>query len=382
MATAYANVNHDILNWARQRAQLSAAVLAQKLQVTEAKIREWESGDLSPTFNQAKKFAKQTRIPFGYLFLATPPQEQSLPLPDLRTVENEHRGQPSAELRDIISLAKQRQEWFLEYAKDNGFDSLPFAGKYTVKSSVKEIVSDMRSVLGIPAHPSRGSWEDYFRDLVNRFETSGVLVMRQSNLGHHSRSFSVSEFRGFALFDTVAPVIFINQADAPSARLFTLVHEASHIWIGESGISDASPATEYQQEVLCNAVAAEFLVPEEEFEQHWIEYDDWQQNIPTLKAHFHVSRWVIARRAQSLGKITLNQYRRYIAALRSEYQQRDTQGGTGPSYYRYRPGQISKRFAKSIITEAMSGRVLYRDAGKLLGIKPGNIHKLAKELGL
>ncbi|PWQ93026.1 ImmA/IrrE family metallo-endopeptidase [Leucothrix pacifica] len=382
MATAYANVNHDILNWARQRAQLSAAVLAKKLQVTEAKIRDWESGDLSPTFNQAKKFAKQTRIPFGYLFLAAPPREQSLPLPDLRTVDNEHRGQASAELRDIINIAQQRQEWFLEYAKDNGFDELPFAGKYTIQSSVEEIVGDMRSVLGLPAHPSRGSWQDYFRDLVNGLEAVGILVMRQSNLGHHTRTFSVSEFRGFVLFDTTAPVIFINQADAPSARLFTLIHEASHIWIGESGISDASPATQYKQEVLCNAVAAEFLVPQEEFEEYWVEHEDWQQNIPTLKSHFHVSRWVIARRAQSLGKISLNQYRRYIAVLKAEYQQRETGGSDGPSYYRYKPGQISKRFARSIISEAMSGRVLYRDAGRLLGVKPGNITKLAKELGL
>jgi len=381
MATVHANVNHDILNWARQRARLSVDVLAKKLNVPVDKIQAWESGNLSPTFRQAQKFADKTHIPFGYLFLSSPPKQESLPLPDLRTVDNEHRGHASLELLEIISAVKARQEWFVEYAQDNGISELPFAGKYTVDTPPMGIVENMRSVLDVPSHPKRGSWEEYFRQLISKIESAGILVMRQPNLGHHTRTFSVDEFRGFAVYHPLVPVIFINQADTPSARLFTLIHEAAHIWIGKSGISDASPTTRHKEEILCNAVAAEFLVPEREFEAIWVDHTDWQQNIPKLVSHFHVSRWVIARRAHSLGKITLNQYRRYIAELKEQYNQRDTSDST-PGYYRTKQSQISKRFAKAVIAETLSGRVLFRDAGRLLSVQPSNIRKLAKELGV
>lgn len=380
MATAYANINPDILNWARERSQLSLAVLADKLKITEDKLEAWESGDNPPTFKQAQNFAAKTHIPFGYLFSRTPPDEE-LPLPDLRTVGGEQPQRPSAELIDIVQIIIQRQQWYLEYLKDQGLDEAPHARRFNMRTPVITIVNDMRLTLGIPAHPTRGSWEDYFRLLIHKIEDSGILVMRQGDMGHHTRPLSVAEFRGFAIYDPIAPVIFINQADAPSARLFTLIHELAHIWIGQSGISDAKPTTQRQEEILCNAIAAEFLVPENEFEQHWRELEDWRENLPVLEARFHVSRWVLARRAQSLGKTTIQQYQQYVDDLREQYRRRERTPG-GPTYYAAKKGHISERFSKALVSETLSGRMLLREAGKLLGMKPHNITKYAKELGI
>ena len=68
MPVNYANINPDIVNWARNRSQLSLSGLAAKLHITEEKLEGWEQGNASPTFNQAKNIAKKTHIPFGYLF--------------------------------------------------------------------------------------------------------------------------------------------------------------------------------------------------------------------------------------------------------------------------------------------------------------------------
>ena len=380
MTTTYAYINPNMLSWARERSQLDIAVLAKKLNITEKKLDDWQAGIALPTFKQAQNFAAKTHIPFGYLYLQAPPEE-ALPLPDLRTLGGEQPHRPSAELMDIIQVVIQRQQWFLEYAKDQGFDETQHIRKFDTHTPVDVVVKDMRLVLGVAAHPERGSWEDYFRLLVQRIEASGILVMRQGDLGHHTRPLSVTEFRGFAIYDPVAPVIFINQADAPSARLFTLIHEAAHIWTGQSGISDAKPTTQRQEEVQCNAIAAEFLVPESEFNQQWRGLDDWHKNIPALELYFHVSQWVIARRAQSLGKITLQQYQRYIDDLKQKHRAREKTKG-GPSYYKAKKGQISERFSKAVVRETMSGRVLLREAGQLLGMKPHNISKFAKELAL
>lgn len=380
MATTYANINPDILSWARERARLSLSMLAEKLKITEDKLKSWENGDKPPTFKQAQKFAAKTHIPFGYLFLKAPPEE-ALPLPDLRTVGGKQPHRPSSELIDIVHMVLKRKQWFFEYLQDQAVGQNPNIGQFGIDSSVHEIVKHMRKTLKVGAHPDRGYWDEYFRLLVKRIEDAGILVMRQGDIGHYTRPLSVAEFRGFAIFDPIAPIIFINQADAPSARLFTLIHELAHIWIGESGISDASPKTQRKEETLCNAVAGEFLVPENEFKQIWQEQDNWKNNISVLESHFHVSKWVIARRALSLGKTTHQQYQRYINTLDEQHKNREKTGG-GPTYYLTKKGQTSERFSKALVSEALSGRVLFRDAGQLLGMKPSNITKFAKELGI
>lgn len=380
MATTYARINPDILTWARERAQLSVSALASRLKVPEDKIDAWERDEQPPTFKQAQDFAAKTHIPFGYLYLKQPPEE-TLPLPDLRTVGGRHPDRPSPELIEMAQIVLRRQEWYAEYLRDQGVGRNLHVGRFSLNSDILEVVEDMRQVLGVPAHPERGDWEDYLRLLIRKIEDVGILVMRQGFIRHYTRPLSVQEFRGFAISDPLAPVIFVNQADAPSARLFTLIHELAHIWIGKSGISDASPDTHRREEVFCNAVAAEFLVPEAEFEAHWRDADDWKENLPVLEAHFRVSTWVIARRALTLGRITRDEYRNYVDDLLEQYRKREKSQG-GPTFYRTQKGQISETFSKALVSEALSGRVLLRDAGNLLNMKPYRITTYAKELGI
>ena len=380
MAADYARVNPTILTWARERAQLSVAVLASKLKVPEEKIDAWESGEKQPTFKQAQAFAARTHIPFGYLHLRQPPEEK-MPLPDLRTVDGNAPRRASPELIEMAQIVLRRQEWFSEYLRDQGVEANPHVGRFTADDNILNVVNDIRRVLEVPSHPDRGDWESYYRNLIRKIEDAGILVMRQSFIRHYSRPLSVQEFRGFAIFDALAPVIFINQADAPAARLFTLIHELAHIWIGKSGVSDASPDTHRKEEVFCNAVAAEFLVPEKEFLSYWQRGDDWRDNLPVLEAHFRVSTWVIARRALTLGKISREDYRDYVEALQRQYRNRDKNTG-GPTYYRTQKGQISEMFSRPLVSEALSGRVLLRDAGNLLSMKPNRIPEYAKELGV
>lgn len=90
--------------------------------------------------------------------------------------------------------------------------------------------------------------------------------MRSGIVGNNThRPLDVAEFRGFAISHPLAPLVFINSADAPAARLFTLMHELAHIWVGSSGISNASPGNARREEVFCNAVAGEFLAPHDVF---------------------------------------------------------------------------------------------------------------------
>ncbi|HAC28685.1 MAG TPA: peptidase [Marinobacter hydrocarbonoclasticus] len=376
-----ANINTDMLTWARERSGISVPDFARRCGISEERLREWESGERKLTFNQAMRFAEKAHVPFGYLFLAKPPEEV-LPIPDLRTLEGQGVQRPSAELLDLVKLMMQRQEWYREYLQQHFAEANPYVGRASYSDSVESIVEDIRACLGVEPHPTRGKWDDYYRDLVQRIESLGILVMRQGNLGHHSRPLNVEEFRGFAIVDEYAPIIFVNHSDALGARLFTLIHELCHIWIGQSGISDGDTNTHRQEEVLCNAVAAEFLVPAQEFRALWQhDSESWEDNLPPLEAHFHVSTWALARRALTLNFISQQEYGRYIFEQKKHYEQR--KGSGGPTYYQTKKAQISRQFSQAVVGEALSGQLLLREAGELLGgIKPGKIETFARELGV
>lgn len=377
-----ANINTKILTWARERSGISAALFAKKCGISEQKLLDWESGDSPMTFNQAMHYAEQAYVPFGYFFLAEPPTDNLL-IPDLRTIDGHGVRRPSAELLDLIKLMLQRQEWYRDYLKQHLCEPVPVLGQFAVSDGISAIVGDMRTKLNVGEYPERGSWEDYYRDLVRRIESLGILVMRQGALGHFTRPLQVEEFRGFAIVDDFAPIISVNHADAPGARLFTLIHELCHLWIGLSGISDGSTKTQRKEEIFCNAVAAEFLVPAEEFQALWQhQFKNWDDNLPALEAHFRVSTWVLARRAQTLNLITQENYSHYIITQQATYRHRKATGN-GPTYYQTMKSQISYIFSKAVVTEALSGQLLLREASQLLGgIKPAKIAHFAKELGV
>ncbi|APF66588.1 MULTISPECIES: XRE family transcriptional regulator [Vibrio] len=377
MATQ-ALINPQIVTWARKRAGLSEEAFAQKLGIKKVdRVVEWEAGTSKPTFVQAQKIASATNIPFGYLFLVNPPKEE-LPIPDLRTIGNKHRDEVSVEMRDIIKQVMYKQEWYKEYLRQIGEDELPFVGRFSTKNTVYEVAQNIRGELEVPL-PQKGSWEDYQRQLISAAENSRILVMRSGIVGNNTRrKLEVNEFRGFAISDKLAPVIFINSSDAPAARLFTLVHELAHLWIGSSGVSDLGNE-HAEEEKFCNAVAGEFLVPEKEFQEMWNPLVSLLNNAVEISSRFHVSKLVVAKRALDCGAIDSDTYWEFYQREMKAFKRKKSSGG---DFNITAGARNSALFSSAVVAEAMSGRMLLRDAGSLLGIQPSKIKTYASKLAL
>jgi Zn-dependent peptidase ImmA (M78 family)/DNA-binding XRE family transcriptional regulator len=366
------------MSWSRRRAGLSEAELAQSIPVNEDKVFAWETGESKPTFRQAQQWAQLAHVPFGYLFLSAPPADE-LPLPDLRTVGGTAPMSPSIDLLDTVREILRKHEWYLDYLNDQEKAPLPFVGKFSAASAIPEVVADIRAVLGVKEVPQRQGGDEYLRQLIAGADDAGILVMRSGIVGSNThRKLDVGEFRGFAISDKFAPIVFINIADAPAARLFTLIHELAHIWIGSSGISSVTPSSTRKDEVFCNAVAGEFLVPEADFSPLWSKAGNWVLQLPALAGKFYVSKLVIARRACDLGFISSEMYSQYyLAELHAHRHQKKNGGG---DFYRAAGSKNSKRFSRAVISETVSGRLLLRDAGRLLGIQPAKIHTYAEKV--
>lgn len=368
-----------MLRWARGRVGLDLHTAAKAAHVKPEQLEQWEMGEGLPTFRQAQNVAHALHAPFGFFFLQQPPQEPPL-LPDLRTVGGAPVEKPSVNLQETIQHTLQRQAWYAEYLQEQGAQPLPFVGKFKASANPRTVAADIRQALSVDVEQGQRQWDVYQRELIQAAERAGILVMRSGIVGNNTRrKLDVSEFRGFAISHPLAPVVFVNSADAPTARLFTLLHELAHIWLGSSGISNAMPGNTQQEEVACNAIAGEFLAPADTFLQAWAKASpELPVRLAELARRFHVSQMVVMRRALDLGLMDRETYNNFYLAELERFRQVESQGG---SYYRNAGSKNSTRFAKAVIAEAFSGRLLLRDAGKLLGVQPANLRAFAEQLG-
>ena len=372
-------VNPKLLRWARERACRSVESLAGKF----PKLQQWENLEVQPTLKQLEGFAKATHTPVGYLFLREPPDER-VPIPDLRTVGNERLGRPSPDLLDAIYLCQRRQAWYRDWARSVGEEPRAFVGSVRVESPVKETAAVMRTALGFDLDERRGcpTWTEALRRFIAQAEELGVMVMVSGVVGSNNyRRLDPEEFRGFALADNLAPLVFINGADTKAAQMFTLAHELAHLWLGESALTDVGPASAPRRpiESWCNRVAAELLVPLEVLREE-LERGDALTQVPRLARCFKVSTLVILRRLLDARRLARDEFEEaYDAEIAELLARPKTSGG---DVYLTQAARLSRRFARALVASTLEGQTLYRDAFRMLGIaKEGTFRGLSASLG-
>ena len=385
---AEALITPDLLIWARERADYTIDMLSDKLHTKVEKLKAWENGELKPTFNQAQELAKKLHIPFGYLFLAQPPKEE-LPLPDLRTLNNQEPEKISPNFRELLNEIKAKQAWYREYAIENEAEPFRYLGEFTVQHSIEEVALSIVHALDISPRERQKCRKraDYLKLLTEKIEALGVLVMRNSIVGSNThRQLKVEEFRGFVISDKYAPLIFLNSSDANNAKIFTLIHELVHLWIDQSGISsvELTEIHHNQIEQFCNAVSAEVLVPQHEFLNLWSEFEHYEDNIIVTANHFKVSTFVTARRALDSGLMDketfFNYYRRESERFEQQRKHEKKESKGGGNYYDTARTRLGNRFAEAVIVSTLEGRTLYRDAGELLNVNPSKLTNFAKNM--
>jgi len=361
------DIRAELLNWALERAGIGAAESA----IRFPKLKGWIAGATRPTLKQLEGFARATHCPVGFLFLPEPPVE-TIPIPDFRTVGDAGVRRPSADLLDTIYICQQRQEWYRDYARSMGEAPLTFVGSIQPHGNVIDTANTIRVALGFDLEQRRrlGTWEDALRAFIAQADDLGVLVMCSGIVANNThRKLDPQEFRGFAMADPFAPVIYINGADTKSAQMFTLAHELVHIWAGQSGLSDVEPIhrSAYDIERWSNAVAAELLVP---LAVMLAEYDraaPLADELSRLARRFKVSTLVILRRMHDVGGLTRDAF---WAAYEDEAERLRglIGGGGGGNFYFTEAARVSKRFARALVSSALEGQTLYRDAFQMLSV--------------
>ncbi len=385
------NINHKILSWARETANLSVEKAAHKLQIKEGKattaeekLLAYEDGTNAPSRSMLLRMSKTYRRPILTFYLDEPPRIGDRG-EDFRTLPNyieEEYAYVDALIRDIRARQSLAKEALID--EDEGFE-VEFIGKCKVNQGIDHISQVIKEALklNIEEYRSHQTYDDAFKYLRNRAEGAGIFVLLQGNLGSHHTNISVDAFRGFALSDNVAPFIIINDRDAKVAWSFTLLHEMVHLSLGQTGVS--GDYAEKQIEKFCNDVASEILLPSTEFKDFkptHLDFENIKEKISEYALLKKISNSHIVYRLyraeiidKNLWKQLSDFYHKQWRAIHDREKEKNRKSEGGPNYYvvkKYKLGALvtlAQRFA-------YSGTLSTTKAGLLLNMRPLKVYNL------
>lgn len=372
MASVEFQVSRKMIEWIASNEGITSDDLANALAVK--KKDKFLNGIINKTI--AEELTKIGKIPFGYLFLNVPPKIQRPKIPDLRTTVN---SVPlSDNFFDVLNDVTKKIEWYKDYLLEEGYDEkLSFVNKYkfTKDLSFAKVAKDISNTIGFNIYDNKKiTKESYFNKISSLAEDLGILVFKNGIVKSNThKKLDANEFRGFALVDNIVPAVFVNNSDALSAQIFTLLHEIAHIWIGKSGVSDWGD--DDKVETFCNKVSAEILMPTNLFQTEWkkLNYLEDIHKINELSSIFKVSSYASAIKAFQLNFVP----KRVLSQIKENlYKNKSKKSGGGGNLYNNIPTRNSKRLTNVIVSSAMSQKILLREAASLLNVKPHVITEL------
>lgn len=378
----------EMLNWVIAHIQMNSL----PKQIVEH-LTAWISGQKEPTFNQIEKVSRATGIPLGYFFLEQPPKED-VSFVEYRTVDSIQLENPSRNLIDIMHDMDQVQEWMHDYLFSTGSPTMEYVGALQKEQSYEIFAQYVRSLLDLPIDWYKESKnEDASFSIIRKaISNKGTIVMMSGIVGNNThRPLSIDEFRAFSITDDYAPLIFINSNDSVNGKLFSLLHEFAHICIGENSLFNDRYSTGEKvkkAETLCNAVAAEILVPQKIFIQEWnvaVQQNEQEQAVNTLARNFKCGVTVIARKAYDNGFIGYDLYRKIsklAVQIYNDHRKRmKERGESGGDYYRTAASRIDQRFFRLLISSVYEGKTLYSDAFRLTNTNRSTFTNLVESVG-
>ncbi|MFG7003118.1 hypothetical protein ACGYV2_32930, partial [Burkholderia pseudomallei] len=199
------SLSPEVLDWAASQTGGSLEDIARTIsRRTPEKII---AGTL--TTSQAIKFASAAKVPFGYLFLKAPPAPRVRPeLVDFRTIDS-LSAPLSRDFFEVYDDVKFKQVWLKDFLEREGAEPLEFVGRGRRQSlDSAQVAAQIRAALRLDtvAMGKSRTAEELFSYLSAQTEAIGILVFKNGIVGNNtSRPLSVSEFRGFAISDPIAP---------------------------------------------------------------------------------------------------------------------------------------------------------------------------------
>ena len=389
-------LNPAIFRWARTTAGFSLDQAAAALGFGDTRRRSaadrlaaLESGEETPSRSVILKMAKVYRRSLLVFYLSDPPRPGNRGQ-DFRLVPGGREVQAEPLLDALIRDLQGRQAIVRSILEEGEPQDLAFIGSASMNVPAGVLINQISEKINfsLSEFHSQADINEAFKYLREKVETSGVFVILLGNLGSHHTNISPESFRGFAIADSIAPFIVVNDRDAKAAWSFTVLHELVHLWLGTTGISGAS--FDSQIETFCNDIAGEILLPSSELGAlSFVRQGSLEEAIEVISSFAErrkISRAMVAYKLLRAGTIDQRKWRRLSDHFRQEFLESRARNEvierreSGPDYYvvkRHRLGRALLNLVRNSLTE---GSLTYTKAGQILGVKPRNVEPLVHEI--
>jgi len=387
-------VNPEILRWARESAGFSIQEAAKLLGIralrhktAEECLQDLENEEIAPSRPLLLRMAKKYHRNLLVFYLTAPPRTGDRGQ-DFRTLPESYTEFEDSVLNGLLRNVFARQGLIRSAMVDEEeAEPLAFVGSLNVTNSAAAIANRIIELFEIDLKQFRAqtSPETAFKYLRQKVENAGVFVLLIGDLGSYHTKISLDAFRGYSIADSIAPFIVINDNDDHSAWSFTLLHELTHIMLGQTGVSNGR--SEQQIEQLCNRTAGHILLPSRELQHIHIngstEFETALTTISQFAINRNISSSSVAYRLYLEGIIDFSMWTQLADAYRALWEsgrerqrERSREQDGGPSYYLIKKHRMGDSLVNMVSRYLSSGGISTTKAGIVLGVKPINVQAL------
>ena len=309
---------------------MSQETAAHKAGIKLEQLASWELGTTRPSIPQLRKLASLYRRPLAAFYLPEPPTRFQVMHDFRRSTRTTLSPEESPKLAYEIRRAYDRREWALELMDELKESPPTFRANADINDDIEEVATKVRKAISVSV-ADQNAWRtdnDAFKQWRLKLEDAGILTLQATEI-------QLDEARGFSISLRPLPVVVVNIKDAPRGRIFTMLHEVTHLLLNEGGICDMHDA---DAEAFCNRVAGAALFPKDALlrtatvQRHRAGNPNWADSeLREISRQFGGSREAALVRLLTLRLTTQSFYDRMRDNLRAQYeqQQKEREESTG-----------------------------------------------------
>jgi len=315
--------NPKALLWHMQELKISSELLAQKLNLSSERVKEFLE-DTPPSLNHLAKLCAVLGVDLDQLRTSNAPSVETPSISFRRLQSNQELGYRARwEIRNAQRLRDAYIRLGNFYAKNTSFY------REECPQSLAQYYSriwNWRNLREKELKKGNGELNTTAKGLLlrARLQIESLEILTFTTNYHHKHKIPLQEFRGLLIEHEAVPVVLLNYHDHPSAKLFTLLHEFAHVLY-------AHLPDDNKTETICNKFAAEFLVPEKEL--HQLVKNNPNISVDLVSQTFGVSRYCAAYamyQARWISKVDLDQ----IRSQSSQFKSSNAEGNGGRHSHR------------------------------------------------
>jgi Zn-dependent peptidase ImmA (M78 family) len=358
-------ISSDRLRYAREYYGLDIAQVAKKISSLKPNdIQSYEEGDDFPTYSKLEMLAKLYNRPMLYFFFKSYPQQERLTVA-FRSMENEIGQYFDMQMRLMVEQAELYRLNIAELFHEQEYPKFSLLMEGEKVNNDSKLIEWLRLKLDLSLEKQKKFARaeillEYLRDKLYEI---GVYVFKDS--------FKTNDVSGLCLYDDDFPIILLNNKTTFTRQIFTIFHEAYHLYRKETDVY----LPKLSEEKACDKFASEFLIPDEDLSKSVDGVNTFEdiEFIKGLANEYNVSPSSVAYRLKTRGLISPYFY----GSIHDDGIRRMSAESSGGNYYYTRMSYLGKQYLKRIFTDYYAGKINTAAVGKYTGMKAANISKLS-----